>query len=288
MKIAIISGKGGTGKTTISTNLAYVLSLKHKVMLIDADVEEPNSHLFFNIKFEREISVNLKKPVIDMKKCTLCRKCVEVCQFGALIAFPKSIFVYENLCKGCGACKLICPTKAISERSTELGIIKIGSISENLKYAMGLLNIGELSGVKIIRELKNNIPSDIEITIIDAPPGASCPVVEALVDTDFAILVTEPTPFGLSDLKMAVSIIEEMKIPSGIIVNRYTKGSDIIHNFAKEKNIPIISTIFFDREIAKYYSKGEIFSKHIDKWQNEFIEIYDKIQRLTNETNSNN
>lgn len=276
MVITVLSGKGGTGKTTIATNLAWTLSRAMPIQLLDADVEEPNSHLFFEIEFENQEQVSLLLPRVNKEKCTLCGECGRVCQFGAISVFKTGVMVFDNLCHGCGACSIVCPTKAIYEVPKEIGVIKLGKVDENLSFGMGLLNIGEPSGVRVIRQLKKHIDGS-RITIIDAPPGTSCPVVETLRGTDFALMVTEATPFGLHDLRLAVDVVEEMKIPMGIIVNRASDDYTEVEKFAKEKDIPVLDRIPFDREIAECYSRGLLFTKENPEWFRHFEKLFDSI-----------
>ncbi len=279
MIINVLSGKGGTGKTTVSTNLAYVLHEMGKdVQLLDADVEEPNTHIFFEIKVDFERSVDILLPVVDKEKCTLCGECAKVCQFGAIVVFPKTVMVFDYLCHGCGACTMVCPEKAISEKPKSIGKISLGKTKEGIKYGMGLLNIGEPSGVRVIRELKKEM-RDAQVTIIDSPPGTSCPVVESLRRSDFAVLVTESTPFGLHDLRMALRIVKEMGIKHGVVINRYDPDFKDLEEFLKRENIPVLMRIPFDKRIAEYYSKGEIFSKHLKDWKKRFSELYKRIEK---------
>ncbi len=279
MIINVLSGKGGTGKTTVSTNLAYVLRESGcDVQLLDADVEEPNTHVFFDIDFEMEKSVDILLPVVDKQKCTLCGECAKVCQFGAIAVFPKTVMVFDYLCHGCGACTMICPENAISERPKSIGKISFGRTREGIDYGMGLLNIGEPSGVRVIRELKKEMGNS-EVTIIDSPPGTSCPVVESLRKSDFAVLVTESTPFGLHDLKMAMRVVKEMGIKSGVVINRYDPDFGELEEYLKKENVPILMKIPFDHRIAELYSKGEIFSKHLEEWKEKFLEMYKDIER---------
>ena len=281
MVINVLSGKGGTGKTTVSTNLAYVLKdFGHDVQLIDTDVEEPNSHIFFEIEFQRERSVDILLPVVDKEKCTLCGECAKVCQFGAIVVFPKSVMVFDYLCHGCGACAMVCPEKAISEVPKSIGKIMFGKTKEGMDFGMGLLNVGEPSGVRVIRELKREMRKDAEVTVIDSPPGTSCPVVESLRGSDFAVLVTESTPFGLHDLKMAIRVVEEMGIPYGVVVNRYDPDFEDMDRFLESRGIAVLMKIPFDREIAHHYSKGEIFSRRIEGWKERFFEMYEKIREM--------
>lgn len=280
MKITVLSGKGGTGKTTISTNFSWILSEKMKVQLLDTDVEEPNTHLFFNIEFQEEIPVNILIPVVNKDRCILCGECAKICQFGAIAVFPKTIMVFENLCHGCGACFLVCPTKAIDEKPKRIGVIKFGKINENLLYGMGIMDLGEPSGVPIIKELKKRIDHSVDVTIIDAPPGTSCLVVESLKRTDFAILVTETSPFGLHDLKMAVEVVKTMKIPMGVVLNKYDPSFKKMDEYIKKENLKVFMKIPFDKEIAYYYSKGELFAKYKIEWRDKFWKMYEKIKEM--------
>ncbi|SHF18561.1 MinD superfamily P-loop ATPase, contains an inserted ferredoxin domain [Marinitoga hydrogenitolerans DSM 16785] len=280
MKITILSGKGGTGKTTISTNLAYTLSKIYNVQLLDVDVEEPNDHLFFDINFEKEESVDILLPIVDNNACIKCGECAKACQFGAISVFPTGTMVFESLCHGCGACAMVCPVNAIKEEPKSIGKIKLGKINENLKFGMGLLNIGEPSGVRNIRQLKKHIDRSADIVLIDSQPGTSCPVVESLRNTDFAILVTEPTTFGLHDLALAVDLVKEMGIPAGIVVNRDTGKTNMIDEYSKKENIPIILKIPFDRNIAKLYSEGKIFSQYLPEWEEKFRKAFETIKGM--------
>ena len=280
MKITVLSGKGGTGKTTISTNLSWILSEKMKVQLLDTDVEEPNTHLFFNIEFQEEIPVNIMIPVVDKDKCILCGECAKVCQFGAIAVFPKAVMVFENLCHGCGACSLICPTKAIDEKPKRIGVIRLGRINGNLLYGMGLMDLGEPSGVGIIRELKKRMDDSADVVIIDAPPGTSCPVVESLRGTDFAILVTESSPFGLHDLRMAVEVVRTMEIPMGVVLNKYDSSFREMDEYIEREGLKVLMRIPFDKKIAYHYSKGELFTKYISGWRDKFWRMYEEIKEM--------
>jgi MinD superfamily P-loop ATPase len=273
MKIAVLSGKGGTGKTTVSTNLA--VNTKNSV-LIDADVEEPNAHLFFSKNNSKEKLVYKEYPVVDAEKCTLCGMCGEFCRYNAIIPAKNSVVVFNESCHDCGGCAIVCPVDAITYEKREIGKIVDSESNDKLHFLYGDLNIGEMSGVKIIKELKEYSFNE-KYKIIDCPPGTSCATVEAVEGVDFAVIVTEPTPFGVSDMKMVVRMLREMKIPFGVVVNKSGIGDDEIYRYCEENNIEILEEIPFDQEIAKFYSGGHIFSDKIPKYKKIFTDLMDKI-----------
>jgi MinD superfamily P-loop ATPase len=273
MNITIASGKGGTGKTTVAINLA--LSLEN-VQLLDCDVEEPDSHIFLGMKLEKEEDVYIPVPKIDKDKCTFCGKCSDFCQYNALAVVPNDILFFPELCHGCGGCTLICPEDAITEEKRIIGIIERG-LNNDLEFYHGLLNIGEPMATPLVKAVKNKI-DDNKITIIDSPPGTSCPVIESIKDTDYCILVTEPTPFGLYDLKLAVEVVRKLKVPFGVLINQEGIGDKGVEKYCKEEEIPIIMKIPHDKKIAKLYSKGIPFVKKMKDWEDKFIELYGKIK----------
>ncbi len=278
MKIAVLSGKGGTGKTTVATNLAYSLNLSGKhVQLLDADAEEPNSHIFFNVNYTHEESVETMLPVIDRNICTHCGLCAKACEFSAISVSPKHIMVFEYLCHGCGVCSMVCPVDAISERPKEIGKIRSGYTSEGILFGEGVMNIGEASPVRIIRQLKKHMGENVDVVILDAPPGTSCPVMETLQGVDFALLVTEPTPFGLHDLQLAVMTVKKLGIPMGVVINRYDGVYKEIEKYLDVESISLMMTIPYDMEIARSYSRGELFSKIQIKYTESFLDIFEKI-----------
>ena len=279
--IAVISGKGGTGKTTVAVNLAYVASLHEPVYLVDLDAEEPNGHLFFGEKIQwlGQHTVYKSLPEINLDVCTFCGKCQEACQKGAIVVGKTTVMVFENLCHGCMLCQYVCPEDgAIVPRQKPIGYIKWGRISDTLDYYMGLMNIGELSATPIIRETKRKVPGD-RLTIVDGAPGASCPVVAAVDGADFVILVTEPTPFGLHDLSIAHSITKQLGLKAGLIVNRDDFGNPYtpLEEYIEENDLKVLARIPFSREIATAYSKGLILSEHIPFVRDIFEDVYSKV-----------
>ncbi|MCD6436396.1 MAG: ATP-binding protein [Clostridiales bacterium] len=252
MRIAVLSGKGGTGKTTISTNLAYIMNVNY----VDLDVEEPNGHIFLKPQIEVVKDVVIPTPRINAEKCTLCGICANTCQFNALINTGKKIMVFEDLCHGCGACSLACPEDAITEYNRKIGDLSIGTY-DKAKFYSGKMLINEPMAGPIITDIKKSLPKD-ESFIIDCSPGTSCNVVKALDGADYALMVTEPSKFGLHDLKLAVELVEELKIPLGIVINRANEYDHLIEDFAKEENIDIIGKIPFSKEAARMYSEGKL------------------------------
>lgn len=280
MKISILSGKGGTGKTFISTNLAKSVSELEKTLIVDCDVEEPNSALFFEKNNIYTETVTNPLPVVDQSRCTHCGICAKKCQFNAIASFPKTTIVYPNLCHGCGVCTMVCPDHAISEKTKKIGEMEHDSITSNLSISTGRMKIGEPSGVKVIRELKKTIKEDYKYIILDSPPGASCPVVETLRKVDFALMVTESSPFGLHDLQVAMQIVEEMEIPMGVVINRYDKANDTVEDFLKGKNIPVLMKIPFDIEIARHYSRQNLLVDYSEEYKNKFNLLMKDIEEL--------
>ncbi len=281
MKIAVLSGKGGTGKTTVATNLAYSLRQNgKKVQLLDADAEEPNSHIFFNVDYVTEEPVNILIPNIDRSACTHCGKCAQACEFSAISVSQKHIMVFEYLCHGCGVCSMVCPVNAISEMPKEIGKVRVGLTHEGIVFGEGVLNIGEPSPVRVIRQMKKHIDQNMDVVILDSPPGTSCPVIETLQGIDFALLVTEPTPFGLHDLKLSISIIRNLNVETGVVLNRYDGVYTKIEKYLNKENIPLLMTIPYDVIIARSYSNGQLFSKVRKEYVEEFIKLFQRIEAM--------
>ena len=253
MIISIASGKGGTGKTTVAVNLALALP-QGTAQLIDCDVEEPNSHLFLSPTFHRVTSVGIPVPRINESKCTYCGKCAQVCEYHAIAVILKNVLVFDELCHGCGACSYLCPEKAIFEVEREIGIVQEGN-ANGIYFINGVLNIGEPMASPLIRRVKQKAEKE-RIVIVDAPPGTACPVIESVRGSDFCLLVTEPTPFGLNDLELAVGMLEKLRIPKGVVVNKADVGDREIWDYCQSKNIPVLMEIPMDRKIAELYSRG--------------------------------
>ncbi|MDD3728511.1 MAG: ATP-binding protein [Dysgonamonadaceae bacterium] len=259
-KLTIASGKGGTGKTTLSTNLAAYLAEHEEVVLADLDVEEPNSGLFFNGTLVHEEDNHNMTPNWDESRCTLCGLCQDVCNFNAIIQLGTSILVYPKLCHSCYACSELCPENALPMESTKIGTLRDFQMGK-LHYVESRLNIGEEQAVSSISKTKRYVANkydNISIHIFDSPPGTSCPVMEATKDADYVILITEPTPFGFHDLKLAVETMQTLKKPFGVVINRDGIGDDEVANYCKAKEIEILAKIPNSRKIAELYSKGEL------------------------------
>jgi MinD superfamily P-loop ATPase len=276
MIISIASGKGGTGKTTVATNLA--LSLESDVQILDCDVEEPNSHLFIRPTIEDVRTITASVPEVDMEKCTLCGKCGEICQFNAIVVLGETVLPFHELCHSCGGCMEVCPEKAITETERELGVIEKGH-RNGLEFVHGKLRIGEAMSPPLIRKVREYERPGI-LTIIDAPPGTSCPVINSMKGADFILLVTEPTPFGLYDLKLAVGAVKILGIPCGLVINRADMGDDQVKKYAEKEDVPILMEIPFDRRIAEAYSRGEMVVDVMPEWKEKFLELLHHIEKI--------
>lgn len=273
MKIAFLSGKGGTGKTTLSNNLAALIP---GATLIDCDVEEPNSHIFMKPRIDKEDDLNIEYPVIDEEKCNACGECGRFCKYHALLCGKGLVIPLKEMCHSCGGCKLVCPQGAISYQTRPIGKIYRGTSRENLSFVYGVLNVGELSGVKIINQVKEFVAKD-RLVFIDSPPGTSCATVAAVEDSDYAIIVTEPTPFGVSDMKMVVEMLRKMKIPMGVIVNKAGMGDDEIYDYCKNENLTIVGEVPFYRSMAEAYSEGILSVDIPDSTEGSFRDLYQNL-----------
>ncbi len=278
MKLAIASGKGGTGKSMVAANLAFTLAMESQVSLVDCDVEEPNLHLFFpSDPATRDVTLPI--PVIDESICTYCGTCGEFCRYGAISVLPKKLLFFADLCHSCGGCVLVCPEKAIHEEPKKIGTLSVSTPLPGLKLVTGVLDTGSPLSVPIIHEVKKET-SDDPIVILDTAPGTSCPVVEALEGCDACILVTESTPFGLHDLRLAVDVTERLGIPAGVIINRSDGKDDETMRFCAEHDLDVMLTIPFSREIASIQSRGDLLCQVHPEWQKEFRSLFTKSKVL--------
>ena len=278
MIVSVASGKGGTGKTSVAVNMALSIS---NVQLLDCDVEEPNAHLLLHPDIRRTEPVYVLVPLINEELCDHCGECAKFCQFNALFVSSEKILVFPELCSSCGGCTLVCPRKAITEEKRRIGTLKFGAVGD-LTLVYGELDVGEPMAVPLIKAVKKQIENNKNV-IIDAPVGTSCPVIETVRKSDFCVLVTEPTPFGLHDLKITVQVLRKMKVPFAVVVNRAGIGDKKVYTYCKEENIPILLEIPYQRKIAELYSKGVPFSLEMPEWKEKFQTLFSEIRRLVEE-----
>ena len=274
MIISVASGKGGTGKTTIATNLAVALEMP--VQLLDCDVEEPNAHLFLKPTICESLEFHMEVPEIDAARCTFCGKCQEICQFNAIAVLPNAALTFPELCHSCGGCFLVCPEQAVISKQRRIGTVESGARGP-VSFAHGRLRVGEALATPLIRRVRRE-GWDGGLTIIDAPPGTSCPVLAAVLGSDLVILVTEPTPFGLNDLKLAVAAVRELRLPLGLVINRADVGDRRVHDYAAREHLPIFLEIPFDRRVAEVYARGELLVEELPEWRQKMRLLWERIQ----------
>lgn len=290
MKIAVASGKGGTGKTTVAVNLLLSVAglsdtkRPSRLTFLDCDVEAPNAHLFLHPRIEKEASVDILVPEIDAEKCTHCGRCAEVCVYHAIAVLGKHVLVFPQLCHGCGSCTFNCPENAIHEVAHPIGSLEWGTTFQGhavAEFGQGTLNIGEAMATPVIRQLKKPLRLNDGLTILDAPPGNACPVVETLRGADFALLVTEPTPFGLHDLRIAVQIARDtLGLPTGVVINRDGVGNNDVAQFCAESDIPILMRIPLERRIAEAYAEGVPLIEALPEYRTRFAALYQQIAAM--------
>jgi MinD superfamily P-loop ATPase len=276
MKIAVLSGKGGVGKTLVSVNLAAIEGVS---TYIDCDVEEPNGHLFFKPKDVLEEEISVKIPKVDNELCNGCRKCVEFCNFNALAYIKDKLIIFEEICHSCGGCVLLCPDKALTEKNRVIGKVEKGR-SEQVTVYTGILNIGEASGIPIIDNLldKNKFLSD-QLVVIDCPPGSACSVMESIQDADYCILVAEPTLFGVHNLNMVYELVQLFNKPFGVVLNKCLEGENPAEKFCKEKGITILARIPFDNELGTLTSNAEIAVRKSNRFRDMFFSLLDTVKK---------
>ncbi len=281
MIIAVASGKGGTGKTMVAASLALSLAAltpEQPPLFLDCDVEAPNAHLFLHPALTEQQEVGLLIPSVDEAKCTHCGKCAEVCQYHAIAVLGQKTLVFPQLCHGCGSCTALCPEKAITEMPDRMGVIERGPAAAGISFARGVLDVGEPMAVPVIRQIKKWAqPAPSQVTLRDAPPGTSCPVVETVRGSDYLLLVTEPTPFGLHDLSLAVQVAVELGLPAGVIINRENGPYPALEAFCAEQGLPVLLRIPFERAIAEGVAQGKtlvgIHPDYGDRFRQMFMQI---------------
>ncbi len=282
IKIALASGKGGTGKTTLATGLALVLASRdYCVAYWDCDVEAPDGQLFLHPEWDREKTAGLPVPVVDESRCSGCGLCGEVCQFHALMVFEGKVTVFPDLCHGCGSCGLVCPEEAIQEQFRPLGQLMSGRTASGIDFSQGLLDIGQPLAVPVISQLKGwQVEKSWDVVIIDAPPGASCPVVEAVHGSDFVVLVTEPTPFGLHDLKNAYQVTRSLGIPAGVVINRAGIGDDGVQTYCHKQDLDILAQFPYRSEVARGLAQGRTLVEIDDSYQDQLLDLFHRINSV--------
>ncbi len=278
MRIAIASGKGGTGKTTVSTNLALAATRRGlRVAYIDCDVEEPNGQLFLNPQITSSKAIGRSHPSIDETKCTHCSLCGEICQFSAIVCIGEKVLVYPELCHACGGCTLVCPSGAITEVVEQTGSVETG-MAGAIRFVQGTLRIGEAMSTPLIRQVKGALGNE-DVAILDCPPGTSCPVIESVRGADLVLLVAEPTPFGLNDLSLAVEMVDALHLPLAVVINRAGIGDQKTHEFCQRRGIPIWAEIPDSRRVAESYSRGELASETVPEFRAAIEQIVDRLSQ---------
>jgi MinD superfamily P-loop ATPase len=275
MIVSVASGKGGTGKTSVAVNMALSVG---NVQLLDCDVEEPNAYLLLNPEMNRKESVYTLIPKVDRELCNTCGECTKFCKFNAIFVASEKILVFPDLCSSCGGCAMVCPRKAITWEKHKIGTLNFGA-TDGVDLVYGELEVGKPMAVPVIKAVKKQIKEGKNV-ILDSPPGTSCPFVETVRDSDFCILVTEPTPFGLHDLKIAVEVLRKIGVLFGVVINRAGIGNKKVYDYCEKENIRILLEIPYERRIAELYSKGIPFSLEMPEWADKFQGLFSKIEEL--------
>ena len=277
MRITIASGKGGTGKTTVATNLAWVAKRAGRtVQVLDCDVEEPNCHIFLKPEMSRVETVGVRMPEVDAKTCTGCGECAKMCQYKAMICVRGQALLFPELCHGCGGCTLVCPEGAITEVEREVGVVESGQ-ADGIAFVQGLLNVRQAMSPPVIRGVKRHM-TDESLVILDAPPGTSCPVISAVHGSDYVVLVTEPTPFGLNDLDLAVKMARALGLSMGVVINRSDVGDSRVVDYCREEGIGVLAEIPNDRKVAECYSRGELAAEALPAYADRFAALLEVLE----------
>ncbi|GAB6062966.1 nucleotide-binding protein [Deferrisoma palaeochoriense] len=271
MQIAVASGKGGTGKTTVATHLAWAASGGAGAALLDCDVEQPNCHLFVRPRISRVEPVTVPVPRVDESRCSSCGTCARVCEFNAIGCFGGTVLVFDHMCHGCGACAALCPEQAIREEPRPIGTVQEGT-ALGCAFRMGTLNVGEALAPPVIHAVRNGAER-ADLVVIDAPPGTSCPAMEAVRGADFVILVTEPTPFGLNDLHLAVEMVRALGLPCGVVLNRADRGAPSVRDYCRAQGLALLMELPFDRRVAEAYSRGQLAGEQIPEYGQRFRDL---------------
>ena len=279
LRIAVASGKGGTGKTTLATNLAAVLAStdKGRVTYLDADVEAPNGHIFLHPEIRDQIAVRMPVPVVDEDRCTLCGRCAEFCQYSAIVSLGRQVLVFPELCHGCGGCRLVCPEEAIQEIDRRIGVVETGRAG-SISFVQGRLDVGHPLAPEVIRAAQRQLSGE-GVQIVDAPPGTACAAVQAVEGADYVLLVAEPTPFGLNDLRLIVEMLGVLELPFGVVINRADRGSGLIREYCAGIGAEILLEIPDDRRVAEAYSRGELIAEALPEYRPIFTGLSEQVER---------
>lgn len=279
MIVAVASGKGGTGKTTIASSLSLALSEDNvKVSFLDCDVEEPNGHLLLGPALTGTETVNVQVPDIDVKKCDNCGFCAEICAFNALAILEDAHLIFPELCHSCGGCWHLCPQNAVNILERGIGVVEMGN-ARGINFVHGRLNIGEVMSPSLIKAVKRYIERD-QITIIDAPPGTSCPAITAIEGVDFCLLIAEPTPFGVHDMNLVVEMLAKVGIPAGVVINRSDGEDGIVEQYCRRKKLPVLASFPLQKDIAKGYALGIPALEIRPQWKMELVHVIERIKGM--------
>lgn len=286
LRIAVASGKGGTGKTTVATNLVVEAAESgHHAVYGDCDVEEPNGHLFLRPHIETSRPFSLEVPSILHERCTGCGRCGEVCVYSAIVVINKRVLTFPELCHSCGGCRLACPEEAIEKGAREIGVVETGRVLDKLDFVQGRLRIGEAMAPPLIKAVKQAAPRAI-LEVFDAPPGTSCPVIQTVRDADYVLLVTEPTPFGLNDLRLAVEMLRELDKPFGVVINRADVGDQGVTRYCTEEEIEVLASIPDDRRVAEAYARGDMAVRVLPEYRALFRTLLEEVMDRGGGTNT--